>query len=149
MLIDDLVTKESFEPYRMMTSRAEYRLLLRQDNADIRLSKYGYEVGLISKERYDKLQLKIKLIDEEIERVKAVNIGTSSNVQDLLRENGSTELLTGVTLAELIKRPELSYEVLAPIDKDRTELPWDVKEQVNINLKYEVYKPSDASGRAF
>ena len=108
MLIDDLVTKESFEPYRMMTSRAEYRLLFRQDNADIRLSKYGYEVGLISKERYDKLQLKIKLIDEEIERVKAVNIGTSSNVQDLLRENGSTELLTGVTLAELIKRPELS-----------------------------------------
>ena len=139
VLIDDLVTKESFEPYRMMTSRAEYRLLLRQDNADIRLSKYGYEVGLISKERYDKLQLKIKLIDEEIERVKAVNIGTSSNVQDLLRENGSTELLTGVTLAELIKRPELSYEVLAPIDKDRTELPWDVKEQVNINLKYEGY----------
>ena len=139
VLIDDLVTKESFEPYRMMTSRAEYRLILRQDNADIRLSKYGYEVGLISKERYDKLQLKIKLIDEEIERVKAVNIGTSSNVQDLLRENGSTELLTGVTLAELIKRPELSYEVLAPIDKDRTELPWDVKEQVNINLKYEGY----------
>ena len=139
VLIDDLVTKENHEPYRMMTSRAEYRLLLRQDNADIRLSKYGYEVGLISKERYDKLQLKIKLIDEEIERVKAVNIGTSSNVQDLLRENGSTELLTGVTLAELIKRPELSYEVLAPIDKDRTELPWDVKEQVNINLKYEGY----------
>ena len=139
VLIDDLVTKESFEPYRMMTSRAEYRLILRQDNADIRLSKYGYEVGLISKERYDKLQLKIKLIDEEIERVKAVNIGTSSNVQNLLRENGSTELLTGVTLAELIKRPELSYEVLAPIDKDRTELPWDVKEQVNINLKYEGY----------
>ena len=139
VLIDDLVTKESFEPYRMMTSRAEYRLILRQDNADIRLSKYGYEVGLISKERYDKLQLKIKLIDEEIERVKAVNIGTSSNVQDLLRENGSTELLTGVTLAELIKRPELSYEVLAPIDKDRTELPWEVKEQVNINLKYEGY----------
>lgn len=139
VLIDDLVTKGTNEPYRMMTSRAEYRLLLRQDNADIRLSKYGYEVGLISKERYDKLQLKIKLIDEEIERVKAVNIGTSSNVQDLLRENGSTELLTGVTLAELIKRPELSYEVLAPIDKDRTELPWDVKEQVNINLKYEGY----------
>lgn len=139
VLIDDLVTKETQEPYRMMTSRAEYRLILRQDNADIRLSKYGYEVGLISKERYDKLQLKIKLIDEEIERVKAVNIGTSSNVQDLLRENGSTELLTGVTLAELIKRPELSYEVLAPIDKDRTELPWDVKEQVNINLKYEGY----------
>lgn len=139
VLVDDLVTKENHEPYRMMTSRAEYRLILRQDNADIRLSKYGYEVGLISKERYDKLQLKIKLIDEEIQRVKAVNIGTSSNVQDLLRENGSTELLTGVTLAELIKRPELSYEVLAPIDKDRTELPWDVKEQVNINLKYEGY----------
>lgn len=139
VLIDDLVTKESFEPYRMMTSRAEYRLILRQDNADIRLTKYGHDIGLISDERYEKLQNKIKLIDEEIERVKGVNIGTNEQVQKLLLENGSTELLTGVTLAELIKRPELSYELLAPIDKHRPELPWDVRQQVNINLKYEGY----------
>lgn len=139
VLIDDLVTKESFEPYRMMTSRAEYRLILRQDNADIRLTKYGHDIGLISDERYERLQNKIKLIDEEIERVKGVNIGTNEQVQKLLLENGSTELLTGVTLAELIKRPELSYELLAPIDKNRPELPWDVRQQVNINLKYEGY----------
>ena len=139
VLIDDLVTKESFEPYRMMTSRAEYRLILRQDNADIRLTKYGHDIGLISDERYERLQNKIKLIDEEIERVKGVNIGTNEQVQKLLLENGSTELLTGVTLAELIKRPELSYELLAPIDKHRPELPWDVIQQVNINLKYEGY----------
>lgn len=139
VLIDDLVTKESFEPYRMMTSRAEYRLILRQDNADIRLTKYGHDIGLISDERYERLQNKIKLIDEEIERVKGVNIGTNEQVQKLLLENGSTELLTGVTLAELIKRPELSYELLAPIDKHRPEFPWDVRQQVNINLKYEGY----------
>lgn len=139
VLIDDLVTKESFEPYRMMTSRAEYRLILRQDNADIRLTKYGHDIGLISDERYERLQNKIKLIDEEIERVKGVNIGTNEQIQKLLLENGSTELLTGVTLAELIKRPELSYELLAPIDKHRPELPWDVRQQVNINLKYEGY----------
>ncbi len=139
VLVDDLVTKESFEPYRMMTSRAEYRLILRQDNADIRLTKYGHDIGLISDERYERLQNKIKLIDEEIERVKGVNIGTNEQVQKLLLENGSTELLTGVTLAELIKRPELSYELLAPIDKHRPELPWDVRQQVNINLKYEGY----------
>ena len=139
VLIDDLVTKESFEPYRMMTSRAEYRLILRQDKADIRLTKYGHDIGLISDERYERLQNKIKLIDEEIERVKGVNIGTNEQVQKLLLENGSTELLTGVTLAELIKRPELSYELLAPIDKHRPELPWDVRQQVNINLKYEGY----------
>ena len=139
VLIDDLVTKESFEPYRMMTSRAEYRLILRQDNADIRLTKYGHDIGLISDERYERLQNKIKLIDEEIERVKGVNIGTNEQVQKLLLENGSTELLTGVTLAELIKRPELSYELLATIDKHRPELPWDVRQQVNINLKYEGY----------
>ena len=139
VLIDDLVTKESFEPYRMMTSRAEYRLILRQDNADIRLTKYGHDIGLISDERYERLQNKIKLIDEEIERVKGVNIGTNEQVQKLLLENESTELLTGVTLAELIKRPELSYELLAPIDKHRPELPWDVRQQVNINLKYEGY----------
>ena len=139
VLIDDLVTKESFEPYRMMTSRAEYRLILRQDNADIRLTKYGYRVGLISEERMNRLTRKIQLIDEEIERVKSVNIGTGSEVQKVLTDNGSTELTTGATLAELIRRPELSYDVLAPIDKHRPELPYDVCEQVNINLKYEGY----------
>ena len=139
VLIDDLVTKETAEPYRMMTSRAEYRLILRQDNADIRLTKYGYRVGLISEERMNRLTRKIQLIDEEIERVKSVNIGTGSEVQKVLTDNGSTELTTGATLAELIKRPELSYDVLAPIDKHRPELPWDVCEQVNINLKYEGY----------
>ena len=139
VLIDDLVTKENREPYRMMTSRSEYRLLLRQDNADIRLTKYGYRVGLISEERMNRLTRKIQLIDEEIERVKSVNIGTGSEVQKVLTDNGSTELTTGATLAELIRRPELSYDVLAPIDKHRPELPYDVCEQVNINLKYEGY----------
>ena len=139
VLIDDLVTKETAEPYRMMTSRAEYRLILRQDNADIRLTKYGYRVGLISEERMNRLSRKIQLIDEEIERVKSVNIGTGSEVQKVLTDNGSTELTTGATLAELIRRPELSYDVLAPIDKHRPQLPWDVCEQVNINLKYEGY----------
>ena len=139
VLIDDLVTKETAEPYRMMTSRAEYRLILGQDNADIRLTKYGYKVGLISQDRMDRLNKKIELINEEIERVKSVNIGTGEDIQKLLVENGSTELTTGVTLAELIKRPELSYDVLAPIDRHRPQLPWDVCEQVNINLKYEGY----------
>lgn len=139
VLIDDLVTKETSEPYRMMTSRAEYRLVLRQDNADIRLTKYGHEIGLISDERMDKLKEKIRLIDEEIKRVKSVNIGTGSEVQELLKENNSTELTTGVTLAELIRRPELNYDVLEPIDKNRPKLSWDVREQVNINLKYEGY----------
>ena len=139
VLIDDLVTKESHEPYRMMTSRAEYRLLLRQDNADLRLTKTGYEVGLINENRYQKLLNKEKLIVREIERVNHTNIGTSENVQQLLDSCGSTRLTSGTTLAELIRRPELSYEKLGEIDADRPELPWDVAEQVNINIKYEGY----------
>lgn len=139
VLIDDLVTKENYEPYRMMTSRAEYRLLLRQDNADLRLSKKGYRVGLISQERYDWILEKERLIEEEIARVEKVNIGANKNVQALLEEYESTPLNTGTSLAELIRRPELNYEVLAPIDEERPELPDEVVEQVNINIKYDGY----------
>lgn len=139
VLIDDLVTKENYEPYRMMTSRAEYRLLLRQDNADLRLSKKGYRVGLISQERYDWILEKERLIEEEIARVEKVNIGANKKVQALLGEYESTPLNTGTSLAELIRRPELNYEVLAPIDEDRPELPDEVAEQVNINIKYDGY----------
>lgn len=139
VLIDDLVTKESHEPYRMMTSRAEYRLLLRQDNADQRLTEIGYEIGLISEERYEHLKEKEKIIAEEIERVKHVNIGTSEKVQKLLEQYGSTSLVSGTTLAELIRRPELSYEALAEIDEERKALPAEVIEQVNINIKYDGY----------
>ena len=139
VLIDDLVTKDNYEPYRMMTSRAEYRLLLRQDNADLRLSKKGYRVGLISQERYDWILEKERLIDEEIARVEKVNIGANKKVQALLEEYESTPLNTGTSLAELIRRPELNYEVLAPIDEERPELPDEVAEQVNINIKYDGY----------
>lgn len=139
VLIDDLVTKENHEPYRMMTSRAEYRLLLRQDNADLRLSKKGYQIGLISKERYDWVMEKEHLIAQEIERIEHVNIGANPKVQKLLEQHGSTPLKTGTTLAELIRRPELCYEDLEEIDPDRKKLAADVIEQVNIHVKYEGY----------
>lgn len=139
VLIDDLVTKENHEPYRMMTSRAEYRLLLRQDNADLRLSKKGYAVGLISQERYDWILKKEQLIQEEIHRIENLTIGANKEVQALLESFGSVPLNKGISLAELIRRPELNYECLAPIDKERPELPEDVIEQVNINIKYDGY----------
>ena len=139
VLIDDLVTKENHEPYRMMTSRAEYRLLLRQDNADLRLRKKGWEVGLIDDETYHKLQEKERRIQEEIERVEHATVGGSTEVQSLLESQGSTLLKSGTTIAELIRRPELNYKVLAPIDKERPELPEDVCEQVEINIKYDGY----------
>ena len=139
VLIDDLVTKENHEPYRMMTSRAEYRLILRQDNADLRLSKKGYAVGLISQERYDWILKKEQLIQEEIHRIENLTIGANKEVQALLESFGSVPLNKGISLAELIRRPELNYECLAPIDKERPELPEDVIEQVNINIKYDGY----------
>ena len=139
VLIDDLVTKENHEPYRMMTSRAEYRLLLRQDNADLRLREKGYRVGLISEEQYQDILEKERLIKEEIERVEHVNVGASKPVQELLVQYGSTPLTSGSTLGELIRRPELNYEALAPIDKNRPELRYDIREQVNINIKYDGY----------
>ena len=139
VLIDDLVTKESHEPYRMMTSRSEYRLLLRQDNADIRLSKIGYEVGLISEERYQRLLEKEKQIDEEIERLKNIHIGANSKVQEFLVRNGSTPLQTSANLAEIIRRPELNYDLTKELDENRKELRKEVRDQVNINIKYEGY----------
>ena len=149
VLIDDLVTKDNREPYRMMTSRAEYRLLLRQDNADLRLRKKGYEVGLISKEQYDALLLKEEWIQKEMERLKNTTVGANKEVQAFLESKESSTLKTAASLAELICRPELNYENIAPIDKARAEfalelsgkesLPADVIEQVEIEIKYEGY----------
>ena len=139
VLIDDLVTKENHEPYRMMTSRAEYRLLLRQDNADLRLRGIGHEIGLVSDEEYERMLAKRRQIEEEIRRLGKVNIGAGDLVQNFLEEHNSTLLKSGITLAELVKRPELNYGVLACLDPDRPELPEDVQEQVNIEIKYEGY----------
>ena len=139
VLIDDLVTKDNREPYRMMTSRAEYRLLLRQDNADLRLSEIGHEVGLINDERYNWVCEKKKLIAEEIDRVNTVKIGANKEVQEILQKYNSIPLTNGTTLAELIRRPELDYDKLAPIDKCRPELSYEVTDQVNILIKYDGY----------
>ncbi|MBR5337620.1 MAG: tRNA uridine-5-carboxymethylaminomethyl(34) synthesis enzyme MnmG [Lachnospiraceae bacterium] len=139
VLVDDLVTKDITEPYRMMTSRSEFRLLLRQDNADLRLTSIGHDVGLISRERYDHLIEKERLISEETDRVSTVYLGANERVNSFLRDHGSTPLISGSSLIELIKRPELTYDDLAPLDDDRPNLPLEVRDQVNINIKYDGY----------
>ena len=139
VLIDDLVTKENHEPYRMMTSRAEYRLLLRQDNADVRLSPIGHEIGLISEERYQHVLEKVKMVEEEVQRLEKTTVGANAKTQEFLQCHGSTELKSGINLAELIKRPELDYDMTAELDVKRPVLSDEVKEQVNIHLKYDGY----------
>ena len=139
VLIDDLVTKENHEPYRMMTSRAEYRLLLRQDNADLRLMKIGHEIGLVDDRAYERLLWKEKAIEEEMERLEKAVVGANEKVQSFLEAHGSTPLKSGSTLAELVRRPELNYFVLTELDENRPDLPYDVAEQVNINIKYAGY----------
>ena len=139
VLVDDLITKENHEPYRMMTSRAEYRLLLRQDNADIRLLEKGYQTGLVSEERYQRFLKKKKQIAEEIKRVKSITIGAGQEVRQFLESVNSTPLTTSATLAELIRRPELNYRILAALDPERPKLSEEVQDEVEIEIKYEGY----------